>query len=178
MQLQAWMQSKFVNAIKNYIFMTKIWRELTMIFSSLKALKNWHIFENSTILMQNCINLHLQLWPTPWLILLYNYKGVAREGPGDPGFPQSKCCFRFLGWILAEICLKCIILVTVRWFDQLYFLSWLWRNWTPKNELWRHFCDVIGIMSQNDVTKITSQNFFILGSPSQSKFLATPVYNY
>jgi len=37
--------------------------------------ENWHIFENSTILLQEllyCINLHLQLWPTLWPILLYN----------------------------------------------------------------------------------------------------------
>jgi len=33
-------------------------------------------------------------------------------GPRGPGLPQSKCCFRFLRWILAEIYLKCIILVT------------------------------------------------------------------
>jgi len=36
-------------------------------------------------------------------------KGVARGA--DP--PKSKCCFKFLGRILAEICLKCIILVTI-----------------------------------------------------------------
>jgi len=35
-------------------------------------------------------------------------KGVARGDQGARAF-QSKCCFRFLGWILAEIC---IILVT------------------------------------------------------------------
>jgi len=35
-----------------------------------------------------------------------------------------------------------------------------------------HFSDVIVIMSPKNVTKITTQNFFILGLP-QSKFLAT-----
>jgi len=42
-----------------------------------------------------------------------------------------------------------------------------------KSVIWRHFSDVIVIMSQKHVTKLTSQNFSILG-PSQSKlFLAT-----
>jgi len=56
--------------------------------------------------------------------------------------------------------------------------SWLWRNRTSKNQLWRHFSDVIVIISPKNVTKITSQSFSILGPPPllpQSKFLATPV---
>jgi len=36
-----------------------------------------------------------------------SYKGVARLP-----YPQSKCCFKILGWNLAEIYLNCIILVT------------------------------------------------------------------
>jgi len=39
-------------------------------------------------------------------------QGRSQGGPGGPPPSQSKCCFRFLGWISAEICLKCIILVT------------------------------------------------------------------
>jgi len=38
-------------------------------------------------------------------------KGVAR-GAKVARTCQSKCCFRFLSWILAEMCLKCIILIT------------------------------------------------------------------
>jgi len=37
--------------------------------------------------------------------------------------------------------------------------SWLWRNRTSNNQLWRHFSDVIVIMSLKNVTKITSYNF-------------------
>jgi len=39
------------------------------------------------------------------------YQGRSQGVPGGPRF-ESKCCFRFLGLILAELCLKCIILVT------------------------------------------------------------------
>jgi len=44
------------------------------------------------------------------------------------------------------------------------FLSWLWRNRTSKNQLWRHFNDIMSIMSSKNVTKM-SQNFSILVSP-------------
>jgi len=40
---------------------------------------------------------------------MLSHKGVTR---GWAQASQSKCCFRFLGWILAETCLKCTILVT------------------------------------------------------------------
>jgi len=44
------------------------------------------------------------------------------------------------------------------------FSSWLWRNRTSKNQLLRHFSDVMAIMSPKNVIK-TSQNFSILGPP-------------
>jgi len=47
-------------------------------------------------------------------------------------------------------------------------------KWYFKNQLWRHFSDVIVITSSKNVTKLKSQGFSILGL-SQSKFLATQV---
>jgi len=47
-----------------------------MIFSTLKALKNLHNIENLTFLFHEllyCIKLYLQLQPTLWLTLSYNY---------------------------------------------------------------------------------------------------------
>jgi len=44
-----------------------------------------------------------------------------------------------------------------------------------KNQLRRHFSDVIIITSPKSVTQITTQFFSILPPPPQSKFLATPV---
>jgi len=44
-----------------------------------------------------------------------------------------------------------------------------------KNQLSRHFSDVIIITSSKNVIKLMSQDFSILG-PSQSKLLATPVH--
>jgi len=89
-------------------------------------------------------------------------KCLARGSPGG-----SKCCFRFLGWILAEICLKCIVLVTnfqkspsaggspppvplnlpycllVTWSKVIWpncgFSSWLWRNRTSKKSVMMSF---------------------------------------
>jgi len=52
---------------------------------------------------------------------------------------------------------------------KLCFLNWLWRNQTSKNQLRRHFSDVIVITPPK-----TSQHFYIL-DPSHSKFLATSV---
>jgi len=128
----------------------------------------------------------------------------SQEGPWSL---LSKCCLRFLRWILAEMCLKCIIsLINFQklpsaegyppseplnlqfWWAKVIwpncgFSSWLWRNRSSKNQLWRHFSDVIVITSPKKVTKITLQNFSILLSPPlQSKFLATTVrlfyYNF
>jgi len=47
------------------------------------------------------------------------------------------------------------------WPNFLFFSSWLWRNRTSKNQLWRHFSNVMAIMSPKNVIK-TSQNFSIL----------------
>jgi len=105
--------------------------------------------------------------------------------------------FQFFGWILAEMFLKCIILVTnfhkspsagalcfqrhlifdygdlkLRDWPNYAFSNWLWQNQTLKNWLWRHFSDVIVITSQKKVTKLASHNFSILSS-LQSKFLAS-----
>jgi len=92
--------------------------------------------------------------------------------------------FQILCWISAEICLKCIILLTnfqrspsagafrpqrslsfdfgtwrLRVLAKLWFSNWLWRNRTSKNQLWLH---------QNNVTRHS------ILCPSQSKFLVTP----
>jgi len=63
----------------------------------------------------------------------------------------------------------------VTWFGQ----SVIFQADFDEIELKKNSYDAISVTSsplrhQNDVTKITSQNFFILG-PSQSKFLATLV---
>jgi len=39
-------------------------------------------------------------------------KGLVQGRSQGARPPQSKCCFRFLSWILAEMCLKYIILIT------------------------------------------------------------------
>jgi len=94
--------------------------------------------------------------------------------------------FKFLGLILAEICLKYIILVTnfqklqalgalrpqrplifdfcdlkLRDVAKLCFFKLIMMKSNFKNQLWRHFSDVIAITSPKNVTKITSQNFSI-----------------
>jgi len=56
----------------------------------------------------------------------------------------------------------------------LFFSSWLWRNRTSKHQLWRHFSNVIAIMSLKNVTKNVTKFFSILAF-FQSKFLDTPV---
>jgi len=40
------------------------------------------------------------------------------------------------------------------------FSSWLWWIRTSKYQLWRHFSDVIAIMSPKNDAKISSQIFF------------------
>jgi len=54
------------------------------------------------------------------------------------------------------------------------FSNWLWQNRTLKNQLRRHFSDVITITPLKNIIKITSQNFSILLLP-QLKFLAISV---
>jgi len=39
-------------------------------------------------------------------------KGIAKGGGGQGARPLQLKCFRFLSWFLAEIYLKCFILVT------------------------------------------------------------------
>jgi len=113
-----------------------------------------------------------------------------------PGPSQSKCYFRFLGWILAEICLKCIILVTnfqklpsaggssppaaplnlqhwwpeITWFGKIVCFKLIMRKSNFKKSVWRHFSDVIATTSP----KWRHKNF-AFWAPPQSKFLATPV---
>jgi len=131
-----------------------------------------------------------------WVTLQYPFAG-ARAEPGGPKGPppQSKCCFKFLGWILAEIYLKCIILVTnfqnspsaggflplaavplifefcdlkLRNVAKFCFSSRLWRNRTSKNQLWRHFSDVMAIVSPKNVTKNVTKFFHFASSPKQN----------
>jgi len=47
-----------------------------------------------------------------------------------------------------------------------------------KNQLLRHFSDVIAITSPKNVNKLNVANFFPILGPSQSKFQATPVITY
>jgi len=63
----------------------------------------------------------------------------------------------------------------VNWSYVIYpncvFSSWLWRNQTSNNQLWRHFSDVTAITSpkkrhQNNVTKL-----FYSGPPHQNFWL-------
>jgi len=47
--------------------------------------------------------------------------------------------------------------IAKRDLTKLGFLSWLWRDWTLKNQIWHYFSDVIAITSpiwrhQNNVT--------------------------
>jgi len=93
------------------------------------------------------------------------------------------------------MCLKCAILVTdfrksptpgvsriwfwwpeVEWLGQIAFFFQTDYDEIKllRNQLSRNFSDVIIITFPKYVTKLTSQDFSILG-PSQSKFLATPV---
>jgi len=63
---------------------------------------------------------------------------------------------------------KSSVLVTwsyVMW-PNFVFSSWLWRNQTSKNQLWRH----LDVMSSKNITKI-----FHFGHPPKPKFLTTSV---
>jgi len=99
--------------------------------------------------------------------------------------PNRNVVSSFFGWILAEICLKCIIWETnfqkspsdgeppaplnlrfwwpeVTWCGQiLFFSSWLWRNQTSKKSVMTSWPT---IMSPKNVTKFfhfPNQNFWL-----------------
>jgi len=104
-------------------------------------------------------------------LYLYNANQGRSQGVWGDAPQKSKCCLA--DWILSEICLECIILVTnfqkspsagrspprapinlqYWWpeccviFPNCGFSNWLWQNRTLKNQLWRYFSDVITIMS-------------------------------
>jgi len=133
--------------------------------------------------------------------------GVARGPRGSgPLPPQSKCYFKFLGWILVEICLKCIILVTnfqkspsaggssppaplnlrfdmmwpeVTWCGQVLFFKADYNKIERQtNQLWRHFSDVMTIMSPKNVikSKNTTKFFHLKNEAKWPIFL--PIFYY
>jgi len=60
---------------------------------------------------------------------------------------------------------------------KIEFFKRIMTNANSKKHLIRHFSDVIVITSPRTVTKLTFQEFSMLGT-SQLKFLATPVYSW
>jgi len=122
------------------------------------------------------------------LIIKDSQSRACQGGPGARPPLQSKCCFYFFSWILAEICLKCIILVTnfqkspsaggwptsaplnlqywcpkVKWFDQIGFFKLIvtksnFKKLVITSFLWRHHHYVITITSPRRHTKWRYQN--------------------